>query len=906
MASAGSADTTPAARAADARVAWLKRHVAPIRSLDPADEDFADLEPIRKAIGDARIVFLGEEWHGSGATFQARSRVIKFLHRKCGFDLLAFESGLYDCRKVWELLRQGKMPALDAAGQGVFYTWVGAEECRALFEYLGKEARTARPLEVCGFDCQFTGVASRRFLPVECRALCERLPREAIPAEVRAAAVRALDKLSHHSALDDQEIGALRSLHRALLQAKPTAALLVQELRFWRQFLSSSLGQADMEAAAKRDERGERNPNSLRDVYMARNLVWLAHDHYPRRKMIVWATCYHLMRNAHTVSIMVPSDKEKGKWEAVPTYPRNRVKTMANEAWKEIQKETYSIFFTAAFGEFQTLSMAKPEKLKPLLPGSLEDLLLKAGTTNGFFDLRPRGKDGRWLQDRLVARLIGDMDYQADWTKICDGVFFLKHQHGVTPRKLITEPVRYQPIKDPKPLGIPFDRYTTRDRFGRTVSFYLSQAPKSDAGKKLFQNGDATPSNKESRPRFGTAGKLPLAVFVQGSGCSSLFSRQGGKVYGGLQNLLLAEGQARFRVLAVEKPGVAFGDTPRDPGTALEGSAAFRREHTLPRWVEAVNAALNAAHRLEDVDWTRTLVVGHSEGGIVAAHVAARNPLVSHAAILASSGPSQLYDFLAGAPAARADAVRAEWAKVLADPDSADKMWMGHPYRRWSSFLKTSTLEGLLASRAVVFAAHGTKDRNVPIASFDVLHAVLLARGRDLTALRLEGRDHGFGKENDAPGDPRGMRDLFARVGAWFVGKPSPPAAAVKRELESLQGRWQVVTMNQEGEQRPLTGIFAGLQIEIHNDRRTLKNDAGVLAGACFRLNPHVTPHTMDIVVTQGAARGLTLLGIYELSRGQWRVCYSAPGRRRPRDFSPKPGSAQTLQECKRAAKARD
>jgi erythromycin esterase-like protein len=113
-----------------ARIAYLKQNVAPIHAIDLADENFADLEPLRQAIGDSRIVFLGEEWHGSGATFRARNRVIRFLHERCGFDVLAFESGLYDCRKTWEFLKEGKMPALDAAAYGIFQTWTGTEECK--------------------------------------------------------------------------------------------------------------------------------------------------------------------------------------------------------------------------------------------------------------------------------------------------------------------------------------------------------------------------------------------------------------------------------------------------------------------------------------------------------------------------------------------------------------------------------------------------------------------------------------------------------------------------------------------------------------------------------------------------------------------------------------------------------
>src|SRR4029077_12477856 len=109
----------------------------------------------------------------------------------------------------------------------------------------------------------------------------------------------------------------------------------------------------------------------------------------------------------------------------------------------------------------------------------------------------------------------------------------------------------------------------------------------------------------------------------------------------------------------------------------------------------------------EYVDWTRTLVVGHSEGVIVAAHVAATNPLVSHVAVLSGGGPTQLFDLIALALQAqpadrspddakhRAEAIRGGWPRVLADPDSADKLWLGHPHRRWSSFLKNSTVEGL-------------------------------------------------------------------------------------------------------------------------------------------------------------------------------------------------------------------
>src|SRR5262245_18307844 len=66
------------------RAVWLKGHMAPLMSIDPAVDDFSDLEPIRLTIADARIVQLSEQSHGDGATYHARTRLVKFLHQKCG------------------------------------------------------------------------------------------------------------------------------------------------------------------------------------------------------------------------------------------------------------------------------------------------------------------------------------------------------------------------------------------------------------------------------------------------------------------------------------------------------------------------------------------------------------------------------------------------------------------------------------------------------------------------------------------------------------------------------------------------------------------------------------------------------------------------------------------------------
>lgn len=220
----------------------------------------------------------------------------------------------------------------------------------------------------------------------------------------------------------------------------------------------------------------------------------------------------------------------------------------------------------------------------------------------------------------------------------------------------IIEPPRAVP--DPTLLGVPFQRYTTKDSYDRTISFYVSTPPKTEK----------------------TEG-LPIVLFIEGSGCQSLFHKQGDQIAGGLQNIVLMEVKRRARVLVVEKPGVKYLDAPARPGSAIGASEEFLKEHTLPRWAEANAAALRTAWTLRGIDKTRTLVIGHSEGGLVAARVAAEVSQVTHVASLAGGGPTQLFDLAefqrqprpddgTGDADRRVEFVYTEWAKIQKDPES--------------------------------------------------------------------------------------------------------------------------------------------------------------------------------------------------------------------------------------------
>jgi predicted esterase len=291
----------------------------------------------------------------------------------------------------------------------------------------------------------------------------------------------------------------------------------------------------------------------------------------------------------------------------------------------------------------------------------------------------------------------------------------------------------------------PFRRYVAADRHGQRITFYLStqQAP--------------------SHP-------VPLIVWVQGTGCSSQYVSDGKRLSRGMQGVLYSVARGRARILAAEKPGVEFLDYPRDDSDAHACRPEFRAEFTLDRWATTIADAIQAAQKMAGVDTSKTLVIGASEGGIVAMRVSNVSPVVTHAASLSGGGPVYLFhiaEFMRSKGLDPEKEVYACWSDILKDPDSDTKFCWGQTYRQWSSFMKTSVIAEALKSHALLYFAHGTADTQQAIAGFDVLRAELAAKQRDAVFERIEGADHELNLPNQKA--PEGMETVFSRVVDWFL-----------------------------------------------------------------------------------------------------------------------------------------
>lgn len=287
-----------------------------------------------------------------------------------------------------------------------------------------------------------------------------------------------------------------------------------------------------------------------------------------------------------------------------------------------------------------------------------------------------------------------------------------------------------------------FERRTVQDMRARTVSYYISH------------------------PKSGSA---PIMLVIQGSGCTPVLTVRDGKVSSSVFNLEKFASDGKFTVMAVEKPFSAIGI---QSGSAQGCSAAFNDDFTAESWLAALQAALKDARKMLWVDQKRTLVLGTSEGAVMASLVAANDPAITDVVSISGSGTTQLFDFVAQAYRNCFDTslcladIEKNVVAIKSDPTSSTKFAWGHPYKRWTSFFAIDPGELLLKSKARVYIAIGTADDTVPAISQELAVAKLVLNRHDVTVRRVAEGTHSLNRRGASNWDDLD-RELSTAL-EWF------------------------------------------------------------------------------------------------------------------------------------------
>jgi len=385
----------PAALMPTVRPAWRRdvlAHRHPIRSL--FSDDFSDLTFLGPLLVDRRVIQLGESSHGVAEFNWMKVRLIKFLHEKLGFDVIAFESSLTQCDAAGE--RAAKESAEKTMQDCVFGVW-HTDEVLALFDYVRKTQASARPLRLTGFDNQSSSnsdATSIRF-----RRMLDILDPAAVPALLQQEAMLKNIRKDNADDLLAYYTGLLRTLEQ-------NRARLLEQLKDHPTWVDLAIQEARSRITLVRTRSLPRpESSSVRDRAMADNLDFVLDTLYPKQKVIVWA------HNAHIAYTAEPSGEFKpmGAWLA--ERRRSDLYTLG----------VYMGRGAAAYNNRQ---------IYPILPpaaDSFEAILANGGYKMSLLDFsRPQGSpEAEWLTTSLAARTWGINPVQLVPANSYDGVLYI-------------------------------------------------------------------------------------------------------------------------------------------------------------------------------------------------------------------------------------------------------------------------------------------------------------------------------------------------------------------------------------------------------------------------------------------------------------------------------------------------
>jgi len=97
--------------------------------------------------------------------------------------------------------------------------------------------------------------------------------------------------------------------------------------------------------------------------------------------------------------------------------------------------------------------------------------------------------------------------------------------------------------------------------------------------------------------------------------------------------------------------------------------------------------------------------------------------------------------------------------------------------------------------------------------------------------------------------------------------------------MDIIDGLWIPMESELSGN-KIAAGALSSFELAIRNGTYEVPGDVGKIELS------ETDPRAMDVISTDGANKGKTLLAIYELDGDMLRICYDLTGKERPKDFA--------------------
>jgi erythromycin esterase len=389
----------------DAVWEWIRRTAIPL-STPVAGHGFDDMAPLKRIVGDARVVALGEATHGTREFFQLKHRMLEFLVTQMGFSIFAIEANMPEAYRLNEFVLKGEGdPAKLIKGM---YVWMwDTQEVLDMVLWMREYNRSGKGrVEFTGFDMQTPTVANENV-----RDFVAKTDADYVPALARASE---MVRAARNPKAVDPKIAVIEwekvVVHLESLRPRAGLEWAIQNARVVLQCMQMGANLVKPDAAM-----------AVRDASMVANVKWIL-DRSPGAKIVLWAHNWHVM-----------------------TGP---IDSMGAALRKMYADKLVTFGFAFNQGSFRAMSMNGGVQIFTVGPapaGSLDATLAAGGIPLFVLDLRAAPKTGpvaEWLGVKHPTRNIfhgfsedapGSNMFEQVVTERYDSLFFVDKTTAARP-----------------------------------------------------------------------------------------------------------------------------------------------------------------------------------------------------------------------------------------------------------------------------------------------------------------------------------------------------------------------------------------------------------------------------------------------------------------------------------------
>lgn len=358
--------------------------------------DFSKLEFIKSELEKADIVLLGEPSH-SPEYYDIKIQLVKYLHEQLNFDVLAFESGLYQMETANSDIKKGES-IYSAFESSLFPIWTSKEEFQKIYSYLDSLRTRKDSLEITGFDCQVSAsYASKRFVPEFEKDL--RNNKISFNQKTLQMLQAQFENLEIGQGLTDnfseESIQELIRLAKSISSTR-TLSIYHQSLLGWIGHFNDLYYNEIFEKLKQGAYQGK--DNNIRDSLMAMNMLYLHEKLYPGKKIIGWGANLHFGNKVKNLETWAPDSKQ--------------FVGMGYHLKKKLGDKVYFLAVTTDDN----------------YPHTVENQLAKEGIELAWISNLNVGKNN------FSSRLLGK-PASGNWSEVVDGILYFNSSEQVEPER---------------------------------------------------------------------------------------------------------------------------------------------------------------------------------------------------------------------------------------------------------------------------------------------------------------------------------------------------------------------------------------------------------------------------------------------------------------------------------------